>query len=196
MRKPAKLFTWLFFLVLSPLRVFASPASWEKILSAEPLERHPSVNQAYEKHRTAYLAKKKTAEAVIFEDVFGLDEQQARQCSENGCELRYRLTINRFPYGLEDDIAHLLLFSSQSVWDEAVLKQKSEELLRQHLPDNTQYRGIEWSIRINPPWKRTVKGLGHAHIFIRDTEGTANLIQWVDQLKQQRQWSIDKPVSD
>ena len=196
MHKPARVLTWLFFLILSPFRVFASPASWEKILSAESLERHPSVDLAYEKHRASYLINNKTAEMVIFEDVFGLNEQQARQCSQDGCQLGYRLTINRFPYWLEDGIAHLLLFSSEPVWDEAVLKQKSEELLRKHLPDISRHDGVEWSIRINPPRKRTVKGLGHAHIFIRDITGTANLTQWIDQLKQHRQSFIDKPASE
>lgn len=75
---------------------------------------------------------------------------------------------------------HLLLFISGKDWQEEYLREESKRLLKKNLGELLSRYSLEWYIHVNPPHKRTVAGLAHAHIFIR----SVNSKEIADQVEQ------------
>ncbi len=87
-----------------------------------------------------------------------MDNQEAAWCVEKGCPDQYRLVTNSYGYWLEDGIYQLLIFTTDPHWDKEALEQKSEKLLKLHLPELFSEQGFEWVVHINPPFKPVGKG--------------------------------------
>lgn len=72
--------------------------------------------------------------------------------------LRYCLSKNEFPYHVEEDISHLLLWATESLSSPVVNKILKEEL------QNRYHESFWFEQPIN---LKSVKGVWHAHVFVR-----------------------------
>ncbi|WP_299730183.1 DUF3605 domain-containing protein [uncultured Endozoicomonas sp.] len=149
---------------------YADALSWQELETLSPLppSRSDKTHKSYLDHRERLRAQGLPPEFAVLRNIFGMTEAQALLCIEHGCPNRYELTQNNYGYWLEEGVYQVLMFSTDSEWDDNVLRSKSKELLRQHFPELFEEPGFEWVIYINPPSHRSVTGLAHAHIFLRD----------------------------
>ena len=146
-----------------------TPISWDELRSPTLLlRRDPEMTAHYMAHREQLFARGKTPEQVILMDIFGMSEQNAATYNDKKSKETFKLVLNRFPYWLEKNIAHLLVFSNKSNWHKEHLTAASKQLLSEQLPQVLNKQRYEVFIHVNAPSDRTVKKLGHAHIFIRD----------------------------
>ncbi len=153
-----------FFLTVIAVAGNAEPLSWDELKSGnfEPI-RDADGARIYAEHVDKLKSKGLSPETVVLEDVFNFTEANARQQSP-----QYKLVLNSFPYWVDTGMHHLLLFCSHPKWDEALLKAKSQMLMQEQFGGLMSRPGFEYIIYINPPGKQTVKGLAHAHIFVRN----------------------------
>lgn len=143
--------------------------SWHKIQSGRLLpSRTTEGKRIYEQYLAELKAQNLSPEFSVYRNIFGMDKQKAAACIDQGCPDQYRLVTNSYGYWLEDGVYQLLMFSTDPQWDKKTLEQKSEELLKLHVPELFSEPGFEWVVHINPPSHQSVKGLAHAHIFLRD----------------------------
>ncbi|WOG29745.1 DUF3605 domain-containing protein [Endozoicomonas sp. 8E] len=160
---------------------YSGVITWEEIQSGHIDSRRRPVHLAV---YLGYLAQLKLSgkspETAVLENIFKLSNQRALECSDGHCMLESQLVLNSFPYWLEDDVMHLLLFISGKDWQEEYLREESKRLLKKNLGELLSRYSLEWYIHVNPPHKRTVAGLAHAHIFIR----SVNSKEIADQVEQ------------
>lgn len=176
-----KLSGFIGFLILIP--GLCSPLTWSEL--QEPVftpRRDDEGRQIYLQRLEQLKDLKKAPETAILEDVFGMSPEKAEACSKDPCPLQYRLTINSFPYHLEANAVHLLVFSTRNNWDRNTLFRQSESLLIEAIPEITNKSRYDYIIRVNIPKNRTVSGLAHTHIFIRDKSRTPNIHQRIAHL--------------
>ncbi|WP_172806665.1 DUF3605 domain-containing protein [Endozoicomonas arenosclerae] len=167
-------------LLVSPF-VVAEVITWEEIQSDRlDTRRSDTQQEIYLRYLERLRDSKKSPETTVLEDIFRLSSEQAEACRSGDCQLDSRLVINSFPYWLEDDVVHLLVFVANKSWKEGYLISESERLLRAKLSDLKSRYDLQWRIYVNPPHKRTV-GLAHAHIFLKgvDTAEIAEAIKAV-----------------
>ncbi|WP_257253266.1 MULTISPECIES: GIG1 family protein [unclassified Endozoicomonas] len=153
--------------VLFSVVTYSGVITWEEIQSDYiDTRRSPVQLMAY----LSYLSRLKLSgispETAVLENVFNLSNQRALECSDGHCVLESQLVFNRYPYWLEDDVVHLLLFMSGKDWQEKSLQEESNGLLKKSLGELVSRYSLEWRIYVNPPHKRSV-GLAHAHIFLK-----------------------------
>ena len=147
--------------------------TWQQIKSGQLLPvRTADGQRIYDEYLAELKAQNLSPEFSVYQNIFGMDKHKAAWCVEQGCPEQYRLVTNNYGYWLEDGVYQLLMFSTDPVWDREALEQKSEELLKLHFPELFSESGFEWVVHINPPTNRSVKGLAHAHIFLRDRRNT------------------------
>ena len=143
--------------------------SWHQIQSGQLFPGRTTEGQRiYDEYLAELKAQNLSPEFSVYRNIFGMDNQQAAWCVEKGCPDQYRLVTNNYSYWLEDGVYQLLMFSTDPYWSKESLEQKSRELLRLYLPELFSEPAFEWVIHINPPSNRSIKGLAHAHIFLRD----------------------------
>ena len=154
-------------LLFSP-GLFATPISWEEIISGrQDSRREPASLEFYLQRVDQIRREGKTPEAVIYIEVFGLSNKETEVCLEKGCTLPAKLVINSYPYWLEPGIYQLLLFVSEDNWNDDFLKRAANKALVQTLGELKDKLALEWYVHINDAKKRSVRHLGHAHVFIR-----------------------------
>ncbi|WP_252179278.1 DUF3605 domain-containing protein [Endozoicomonas sp. 4G] len=167
--------------VLLSMVTYSGVITWEEIQSGHfDTRRSPVQLVAYLGYLSQLKLIRKSPETAVLENVFKLSDQRALECSAGHCALESRLVLNRFPYWLEDDVVHLLLFMSSRDWHEQSLHEESNRLLQKNLGELLSRYSLEWKIHVNPPHKRTVAGLAHAHIFLR----SVNSKEMADQIGQ------------
>ncbi|MCW7553217.1 DUF3605 domain-containing protein [Endozoicomonas gorgoniicola] len=159
------------------------PLSWDELTAEEFIPRRDDRETARYKARVAEINNSgRSLESVILEEVFQMDDAMIDHCLAQKCPQQYKLVINSFPYWLENDTAHLLLYSNYDNWDREPLIFHSEKQLMEWLPALKSGNGFDSVIRINISKNRTVKGLAHAHIFIRSREGREALIDLISNI--------------
>ncbi len=169
------------FKVLFGIVTFSGVITWQEIQSGHiDTRRSPGQLAAYLGYLTQLKLTGKSPETAVLENIFKLSKQRALECSDGHCMLESRLALNSFPYWLEDDVVHLLLFISGKDWQEEFLQEESNRLLKKNLGELLSKYSLEWYIHVNPPHKRTVAGLAHAHIFLR----SVNSKEIADQVEQ------------
>ncbi|MGI9275173.1 MAG: DUF3605 domain-containing protein [Endozoicomonas sp.] len=170
------------------------PMTWEEITDPGFIPRRSSLeHEIYQQRKAEIAALGKLPEHIVLEEVFGLSEQQANYCFSHLCGQEFRMVINSFPYWIEANTVHLLLFSNWCDWNEGLLVEMSKQLLREKLPEISRNDRYAVSFRINKPEHRSVKGLAHAHIFIRDKGRPVNIHRRVKSLSFSKPGKI--PVS-
>ena len=152
------------------------PLTWNEITDPDLIPRRSSLGHEIYQQRKAEIAELgKKPEHMVLEEVFGFSEEQAMYCTKHLCGQEFRLAINSFPYWIEADTVHILLFSNRRDWNESLLIEKSRQLLSQKLPEISQNDRYAFHIHINKPAHRSVRGLAHTHIFIKDKGRPANI---------------------
>ena len=155
-------------LLVMPVRGRTEAIAWSEILTGEFLPRRDEASyQFYLSHIKQLKSQNKTTEQVILEDVFKIKEGKVQGTAKETPD--YRLIVNSFPYWLEENVAHLLVFSNAPNWDKDELNKATINILSEQLPALFNERCYEFSIHINVPEKRTIKGLAHSHVFIRSS---------------------------
>jgi len=130
------------------------------------LNRDAATTAAYANLIQKLHDNNKSVANYIYEHIFGMSEQKSLQCSLKTCPNNNVLIINEFPYNFENDIIHLLFFSTDADWNKEHLKKKAEELMHKKLQVYLQNKNTEYLIHINPPNLRSVPEISHAHIFL------------------------------
>ncbi len=160
------------------------PASWgdiSRLFNAGKLLRSPGVAKRYREFFSAAQELGITPEKSVLDGFFSLGIKEGEQ----NLPLCYCLFSSEYPYWIEDDVAHLLMFASQPIWDAEHLKQMAIKLLSKQIQTicNSQF---EWIVLVNPTELRSIKGLGHAHIFLRDSSENDGISQLLDLLPKRK----------
>lgn len=159
---------------------YSEVITWEEIRSDHlDTRRSPIQQEGYLRYLAQLNQSGKSPETIVLEDIFKLSSERALECSDGHCKLESRLVLNSFPYWLEEDVVHLVMFISGKDWQEKSMRETSERLLKKKLGVLQVKYSLEWQVYVNPPHKRTV-GLAHAHIFLK---GVSNE-EIADQIKQ------------
>ena len=162
---------WFFILRFFQDNLTSSPISWSELTAKGFIPRRDVLEEKiYRNHLAHHREKGETPEAAVLTGVFGLPIAEAKNWTAENCQLNFRLVITTFPYWLESNIIHLVLFSTSPKWNTLYLTEKTEEMLQQELPELFASEHYEYAIHINPPNHRSVKNLAHSHIFIRDRQ--------------------------
>ncbi|MGY0218583.1 hypothetical protein ACWJJH_14550 [Endozoicomonadaceae bacterium StTr2] len=151
----------------------AEPASWENLHSPDYIRsRTDAVTAHYDHHLDNLRASGKTPEVGVLVTMFGMEDAAAESCAagKQSNDLQ-KLTINTFPYWIDDGIVQLLFFTTSFDWDEKNLRHKTEKALLVELPEVADTSQWDILIKINSAVDRTVKGFAHSHIFIRHRSG-------------------------
>lgn len=142
--------------------------SWQELTSQNFIPRRSSIgNEQYEKQINDIKMRNLTYEDQILEDVFELDTDAKKNHVKESKTPRYKLVINSFPFWLEKDIVHLLMFTTTNNWDEKTLKQLTIKQIEEQAPDLLDTKLFEIHIHINNVGHRTVQKLSHTHVFVK-----------------------------
>ena len=133
--------------------------------------RNLEQSQIYHHHVEEHRKQGRTPEQAILLDIFQNSKKDAS-----------KLVITTFPYWLEDNIVHLLVFINRPNWDQQTLRQTTESLLKHELPDVFDTEYYDFVIHINQPRARSVPGLAHSHIFLRSKKQDGSIYPLVSGL--------------
>ena len=173
-------YLFIILVLVFPFRGRTGAISWNEIISGnfEP-RREQASYQIYLNHIKQIQSRNITPEAAILEDIFHIRAGQDSVATETP---DYRLTINSFPYWLEPNIVHLLVFSNSPDWNREELSQATIKTLSEQLPGLFEGCRYQYVIHINMPNNRTVRGLAHTHVFIRNREQADQVFDLIKKL--------------
>ena len=184
--KTNKIYLHIFIICMmfSSACAFTAPLSWSELNSPSMLPRRSQEQIAvYQTHLKQHHDQGRGPEESVLVDIFSYSPEEAKHYRHVSRGKEARLLINTFPYWLEDNIVHLLMFVNSPDWDKENLISQTKQILAEKVPALFNSDLYDYTIRINPPIGRSVPGLAHTHIFIRTKQQSTDILKLVSELE-------------